>query len=65
VPSDPPWLRLTIRDEGLGFDLAQQRPPESMGLDGMEARAATVGGRLRVQSAPGAGTTVILEVPAT
>lgn len=63
VPATPPWLRLTIRDEGSGFDPATQRRPGSMGLDGMETRAATVGGRLRVHSTPGAGTTVVLEVP--
>jgi signal transduction histidine kinase len=30
----------------------------------MRERAAAIGGTLRVDTAPGAGTTVVLEVPA-
>jgi len=34
-----------------------------LGLYGMEERASLVGGRLTVESAPGSGTTVVVEVP--
>jgi signal transduction histidine kinase len=55
-------LRLRVRDDGRG--LPRERRPGASGLFGMESRAATVGGRLELDSAgTGAGTTVILEVP--
>jgi PAS domain S-box-containing protein len=57
--------RLTIADDGVGFDLtAHHRPgarPE-WGLMTMRERAEAVGGRLRVESAPGQGTRIIVEV---
>jgi signal transduction histidine kinase len=56
-------LRLAVTDDGVGFD---PRAPElrarSLGLTSMEERARELGGRLEIDSAPGAGTTVALEV---
>jgi signal transduction histidine kinase len=51
-----------IVDDGLGFnvDAATLR---SLGLAGMRERSMLVGGRLEIDSAPGRGTTVGLEVP--
>lgn len=55
-------LCLTIRDNGVGFDLAQVEDRvargESFGLLGMRERASLSGGRLVAVSAPGQGTTV-------
>ena len=56
---------LTVTDNGIGFDPAQVADPHAVGLVGMHERAILIGGRLNVRSAPGAGTTVRLEVPAT
>jgi PAS domain S-box-containing protein len=53
---------MTVRDDGAGFDPAEPRPGH-LGLRTMEDRAAEVGGRLAVRSAPGAGTTVRIELP--
>lgn len=57
------WL--SIRDDGRGFDPAQ--PPSSdrghFGLSVMRARAARLGGRLDIESAPGQGTRVHLTWP--
>lgn len=53
---------LEVTDSGRGFDPASPRP--GLGLASMRERAASVGGRLSVTSAPGAGTTVRLSVPA-
>jgi signal transduction histidine kinase len=36
----------------------------ALGLSGMRERVALVGGRLTVESSPGAGTTLVAEVPA-
>ena len=51
-------LVATISDDGCGGAAAT-----GGGLSGLADRLATLGGRLRVQSAPGAGTTVTASVP--
>jgi signal transduction histidine kinase/ligand-binding sensor domain-containing protein len=54
-------LRLTVEDDGRGFD--PQTAVEGEGLMSLRRRAAALGGSLEVRSAPGAGTTVELTVP--
>jgi signal transduction histidine kinase len=57
---------LTVADDGCGFDLeaARQARSERMGLVGMRERAALIGGRLEIETAPGDGTSVIVTAPA-
>jgi signal transduction histidine kinase len=52
-----------IEDDGRGFDPGATRE-DGLGLTGMRERVGLVGGRLRIESAPGAGTTLVAEVPA-
>jgi signal transduction histidine kinase len=52
---------MTMRDDGAGVDPAEPRPGH-LGLRTMEDRAAKVRGRLAVRRAPGAGTTVRIEL---
>ena len=54
-------VTLTITDDGEGFD--PTLPSSGFGLDGMRARARDVGGSVVLTSAPGAGTSVRVEVP--
>ncbi|RIL07702.1 hypothetical protein DCC79_14615, partial [bacterium] len=54
-------LRLTVRDDGRGFDPAGLFPGH-LGLQSMRERAAAIGGTLGIESAPGKGTTVRVEV---
>lgn len=54
-------VTLTVHDDGRGFDPATA--VAGFGLDGLRARAAQVGGRARIDSEPGTGTTVRVEVP--
>jgi signal transduction histidine kinase len=61
--SDPGRLRLTVSDDGIGFDRAAVRV-RHLGLTTMAERARAAGGTLEIETAPGAGTTVRLEVPA-
>ena len=65
-------LVLTVRDDGEGFDPAvlshrDRGQPKAggpgVGLFGMEERARLAGGGLRISSAPGRGTSVVLHVP--
>lgn len=58
--------RLTVRDNGAGFDPARPAPADEgphLGLLTMKERAASVGGMLSLQSKPGEGTTICVEVP--
>ena len=63
LDEDAGGLRLTVADDGIGFD-----PEEAglrsrrLGLTSMEERARALGARLRIESAPGQGTTIQLEV---
>lgn len=59
-------LRLTIQDDGVGFDPeaeSQSRGSTSLGLLGMVERAQHIDGQLTITSRPGQGTTVELQVP--
>jgi signal transduction histidine kinase len=57
---EPAEVRVVVRDDGRGFDPSLAAPAGHWGLIGMRERAASVGARLTVTSAPGAGTQVIL-----
>ena len=54
-------VSLEVTDDGVGFDSGQDR--SGYGLDGATARAAEVGGRFEVDSTPGGGSRVRVEVP--
>jgi PAS domain S-box-containing protein len=58
-------VALTIEDDGVGF--ANDGPPagnhRGLGLQGMQERAAAVGGNVEVESEPGRGTAVFVRVP--
>jgi PAS domain S-box-containing protein len=58
---------ITVSDNGQGFNLPQKMDdlPRSgkLGLAGMQERAQLLGGVLRIQSEPGKGTSITIEVP--
>jgi len=54
---------LMVEDDGVGFEPDQVFPLDHLGLLGMKERAEALGGTLVLESAPGAGTTVVVEVP--
>ena len=58
-------LRVQIQDDGCGFDppWAARGGDSHLGLRIMHERAGQIGGKLAVQSAPGAGTCVQLDLP--
>ncbi|HLO16055.1 MAG TPA: sensor histidine kinase, partial [Anaerolineales bacterium] len=64
---EPKNVRINVRDNGIGFDLdrVKQRHTSrpSLGLAGMEERAALLGGTVSVQSRPGYGTEVEALIP--
>ena len=61
---DRVWM--CVEDDGCGFDAGgRPRAPDEghLGLGIMRERAEELGGSLRVESEPGAGTRVVAEVP--
>lgn len=61
-------VRVEVADDGVGFDVsripASARGRECFGLFSIRERLEYLGGRMTIHSAPGAGTTVVLDVPA-
>jgi len=61
----PTQLRVVVEDDGVGFDYDSVllKAPGRMGLTGIRERAQSVGGQIEVESGPGRGTRLALEVP--
>ena len=61
-------LRIAVQDQGEGFNtdsLELKQPGQQFGLFSIKERMEELGGWLRVESAPGKGTTVTLGLPLT
>jgi len=57
-------VRAIVEDDGQGFDAAAVHPADHrLGLYGIRERAELLGGTLTVESAPGQGTTLFIEIP--
>ena len=54
-------LYLRIKDDGKGFDVTSA--DTGNGLNNMQKRAAAMKGKIRIESVPGKGTTLLLEAP--
>jgi nitrate/nitrite-specific signal transduction histidine kinase len=59
------WVRITIEDEGVGWDPATlvQSDRLHFGLQTMRERAEGLGGTLEVDTAPGRGTRIVATLP--
>jgi two-component system sensor kinase len=57
-------VRTVIEDDGVGFTVGNVRE-HALGLVGMRERATLLGGRLEVESSPGSGATILVELPVT
>ncbi len=53
---------VTVQDDGVGFDTNAPRTGHH-GLSGMQFRAESMGGSMRITSTPGQGTEVVIEFP--
>jgi signal transduction histidine kinase len=73
VDHKPTRLRLVVEDDGIGFDPDAAIAPDGendsgpfrprLGLSGIRERLALINGSLAVESTPGAGTTLFIQVP--
>jgi signal transduction histidine kinase len=58
------WMRVILEDDGRGFDLESVlHSTRRLGLYGMQERVEILGGTLAIESRPGAGTSIFVEVP--
>jgi signal transduction histidine kinase len=56
-------LQVVVSDDGRGFEPTGPARPGSFGVTSMRERAAAAGGELELNSRPGEGTRVVLQVP--
>jgi two-component system sensor histidine kinase DegS len=56
-------IRLSVWDDGVGFDPAQIHKKPGLGLASMEERVRLIRGELSVKSHPGRGTEIEVMVP--
>jgi signal transduction histidine kinase len=60
------WVRMEVKDDGCGFDTSVARATRTQGGLGMHTmceRAVALGGKTTVDSAPGKGTRVVIDLP--
>lgn len=64
---DEGWIRVTVRDQGIGFDPDRLHPGKDtsggFGLFSIRERIDYIGGRLEIQSYPGKGSCFSMTVP--
>lgn len=56
-------LSITIEDDGKGFDVCMLKNKDGIGLHSMQKRIELLGGKMDIDSAPGRGTSVNIELP--
>jgi len=54
-------IRISIKDDGRGFDTTEKPPADHFGLVGMQERASSIGASLTIVSELGTGTQVIVQ----
>lgn len=59
--ADENLLRLEVQDNGQGFDVSQSS--KGMGLANLQARAASIHGKVELDSTPSQGTRVRIDIP--
>ncbi|MGN6339426.1 MAG: sensor histidine kinase [Ginsengibacter sp.] len=63
IESKKQILSVNIRDNGQGFNLKHNGNKNSLGIQSAESRVHYLKGKFRLQSQPGAGSTVNIEIP--
>jgi PAS domain S-box-containing protein len=56
-------VTVMVEDDGVGFEPGRVQRGDHFGLLGMKERAEALGGTVTLESSPGAGSTVVVEVP--
>ncbi len=58
-------VKIIVEDNGVGFSMAALQSEKSLGLQGIRERAALFNGSLTIESQPGQGTALFIEIPIT
>ncbi|MEO6302465.1 MAG: sensor histidine kinase [Bacteroidia bacterium] len=56
-------LSLTVEDDGKGFDISILKTSSGIGYLNLYSRIAYIGGKIDIQTAPGKGTSINIEIP--
>jgi signal transduction histidine kinase len=56
-------LNILVEDNGKGFEVKNMATNKGMGLRSIDKRIASLNGSLDIESAPGTGTVVIIDIP--
>ena len=62
VTGHPDGLDVTVVDDGIGFDVERRKP--GLGLRGIQERVRDLGGQVEIRSVKGAGTSLLIRLPA-
>ena len=63
IEIDEPGCSLTIEDDGVGFDVLKRK--KGIGLKNIESRCGLFNGTFTIESAPGQGCKIIVQIPAS
>ncbi|MEO6733974.1 MAG: sensor histidine kinase [Ferruginibacter sp.] len=63
LSSTPQLFTLIIQDDGVGFDVNENIQAAGAGLRNLRSRASLINAQLQVQSSPGNGTHITIELP--
>jgi PAS domain S-box-containing protein len=63
VERDVRSVRLRIADDGVGFEVNQAAAKGGLGLTSMTERVSMLGGTMRIETSPGRGTQLMVELP--
>lgn len=59
----PSHLRMLYSDDGQGFELSEKMNQKSMGLNSIQSRVKFLGGKVEIDSSPGQGVRIDIQVP--
>ncbi|ULQ52220.1 PAS domain S-box protein [Flavihumibacter fluvii] len=65
ISYQPKKVRLEITDNGIGFDLSQAKMKDGVGLSNIMSRAAIFNAKVQVNTSPGKGCQLIIDLPNT
>jgi signal transduction histidine kinase len=59
----PEYINITIEDDGIGFDLKTSEGLSGNGLNNISSRIKNLHGTIDIDTKPGSGTTILIDVP--